>query len=421
MYLLLLLIIIIIVALKCNIHSFNNSNIILFMLINYNLFSLVFLFLGVFTGYIIYFITDSKVLNNKYLLINITSLICFFFLFALSNNIFIVFFCYELLLIPSYFLIFFLSPNLRYIIVSLYFLIWTQVGSFLVLIYIIYLYSFYSVISLNDIVSLGVLELNFLFLMVYIGFGIKIPIWPFYYWLTKTHVEAPTFFSIYLSGFLVKTALLGFYKLTKVLVLTSYPIFSVIITLFSVLDSSLKMWIQVDLKKLVAFCTVQEMNMIFFLILFPNNLNFFLIVIFSLTHALLSSIFFFLVDILYKIYLTRNIFNLTGFYLFSPNLSILIFISVNIYNGLPFTLKFFCEIYVYQFLLDLNFLFFINTVFIVNFVGCIGISKCWYNIIFSSSKTNFFKISDLTKKEAFLLIFLNMFLIFGSLFTLFFF
>ena len=52
---------------------------------------------------------------------------------------------------------------------------------------------------------------------MFLGFGFKVPIWPFHYWLTKTHVEAPSGFSMYLSGFLVKTALYGFYKVVNLL------------------------------------------------------------------------------------------------------------------------------------------------------------------------------------------------------------
>jgi len=49
-------------------------------------------------------------------------------------------------------------------------------------------------------------ELFLISILFFIGFGVKIPIWPFHYWLTRVHVEASTGFSIFLSGFLVKAA-----------------------------------------------------------------------------------------------------------------------------------------------------------------------------------------------------------------------
>jgi formate hydrogenlyase subunit 3/multisubunit Na+/H+ antiporter MnhD subunit len=81
--------------------------------------------------------------------------------------------------------------------------------------------------------------------------------------LTKTHVEAPSGFSIYLSGFLVKSALYGFYKLTNILCGDFDTSIFITITMIGVIDASLKMWGQTDLKKLVAYGTIQEMNLIF--------------------------------------------------------------------------------------------------------------------------------------------------------------
>jgi len=76
-------------------------------------------------------------------------------------------------------------------------------------------------------------------------------------------VEAPSGFSIYLSGFLVKSALYGFYKISNIFILPVNTSFFVTVTLVGVLDSSLKMWGQTDLKKLVAYGTIQEMNLIY--------------------------------------------------------------------------------------------------------------------------------------------------------------
>jgi len=60
------------------------------------------------------------------------------------------------------------------------------------------------------------LERNVLYLALFVGFGIKLPIFPFHYWLTKVHVEAPAGFSMFLSGFLVKTAYYCFYILSLI-------------------------------------------------------------------------------------------------------------------------------------------------------------------------------------------------------------
>jgi len=59
--------------------------------------------------------------------------------------------------------------------------------------------------------------------------------------LTKTHVEAPTGFSMYLSGFLVKSALYGFYKITNLLGTNMNSVVFSTIIILGILDSSMKM------------------------------------------------------------------------------------------------------------------------------------------------------------------------------------
>jgi formate hydrogenlyase subunit 3/multisubunit Na+/H+ antiporter MnhD subunit len=59
--------------------------------------------------------------------------------------------------------------------------------------------------------------------------------------LTKTHVEAPSGFSIYLSGFLVKSALYGFYKITNLFHTQINTTLFITIAFVGVVDSSLKM------------------------------------------------------------------------------------------------------------------------------------------------------------------------------------
>jgi formate hydrogenlyase subunit 3/multisubunit Na+/H+ antiporter MnhD subunit len=71
---------------------------------------------------------------------------------------------------------------------------------------------------------------------------------------------------MYLSGFLVKTALYGFFKFTSIFGLSINTTFFIFITGFSVIDASIKMFAQADLKKLVAFCTIQEMNLIYLML-----------------------------------------------------------------------------------------------------------------------------------------------------------
>jgi len=97
--------------------------------------------------------------------------------------------------------------------------------------------------------------------------------------------------------------------------------------------------------------------------------------IFSVTHALLSSIFFFLVDTISRRFYTRNIVEINGILHLTPNLGIVIVLSCIFYSGLPGTLKFISEIYIFSGLLDVTPLSAIVVLFAANFFGLLGFSK----------------------------------------------
>jgi NADH:ubiquinone oxidoreductase subunit 4 (subunit M) len=97
--------------------------------------------------------------------------------------------------------------------------------------------------------------------------------------------------------------------------------------------------------------------------------------VFSITHALLSSIFFFLVDAVSRRFYTRNIVEINGILHLSPNLGIVILLSCVFCSGLPGTLKFISELYIFAGLFDITPLSTIIVLFGANFFGLIGFSK----------------------------------------------
>lgn len=327
----------------------------------------------------------------------------FFLIFILitETNYVNLFLIYEMFLLPSFFIVYSISPNRRSIPVAIYFLTWTQFGSLLVLVAILLLYIETQTVYLTLIVDINSVFVKW---FIYIGFGIKIPMWPFYYWLTKTHVEASSFFSIYLSGFLVKTAVYLFSLFLPFFSVSTDLGFLLILAVFGIVDSSIKMWSQIDLKKLIAYTTVQEMNLLFIPLLWNNEFSEFLVSFFIVTHCLLSSIFFFIIDTLLKRYSTRVTTKITGLVHTCPNLSICIFISILLFSGLPFTAKFLIEILIFSYTLNFDLFLTILLVFSANWVGLLGFSKNFFNILFGSPIL-FYPVLDLSKKELFIFIF----------------
>ena len=68
---------------------------------------------------------------------------------------------------------------------------------------------------------------------------------------------------MFLSGFLVKSAVYGYYKFSSSLGYCDNTVLGSFFCVMGVLDASIKMWGQTDLKKLVAYATIQEMGLIY--------------------------------------------------------------------------------------------------------------------------------------------------------------
>ena len=105
------------------------------------------------------------------------------FLFVSTNNVLLMFLLYELLLVPSFLLVFYISPSRKSTQASLYFVIWTQIGSFLVLCVVLYIIMSSGCTSIFLIKNFIFSDVETLLLSIFLffGFGFKVPVWPFHY------------------------------------------------------------------------------------------------------------------------------------------------------------------------------------------------------------------------------------------------
>lgn len=379
--------------------------------IHFNLdgFGLVLLNLALFVGFIALLSLDSRFYwkNVKFIFL-CNLLLIFIFIFALVNDIITFFLMYESLLIPSFLLVYYVTPYRKAVQASIYFLIWTQFGSFLVLCGVGYIVYVSGLVYFSHIKSFSFTfyEIYFLYFCFFFGFGFKIPIWPFHHWLTKTHVEAPSGFSIFLSGFLVKSAVFGFYKLSNLLGGEIDTTFFSLFAFMGALDASYKMWAQTDLKKLVAYGTIQEMSMVYLVLCWGDSFATYGSLIFCITHSFLSALLFYLVDCVQRRYRTRSIVQLNGILITNPNLGIVILLTCLVYAGLPGTMKFITEFYILSGLVEALPYSVILLVFSVNYIGTIGFCKIWFNVVFGmSTYKHLLNQGDLSFKEFFIIFF----------------
>ncbi len=186
---------------------------------------------------------------------------------ALDFFLFYVF--WEVSLVPMYFLIgIWGGPRREYAAIK--FFLYTLVGSLGMLLAILALY-FHSTPHTFDMLELarqmpmaraGIWG-GLVFWGLFLGFAIKVPLFPFHTWLPDAHVEAPTAGSVILAGVLLKMGTYGFVRVSLPIVpheCQKYALVLAVLGVISIIYGALCAMAQTDLKKLIAYSSVNHMG-----------------------------------------------------------------------------------------------------------------------------------------------------------------
>lgn len=338
--------------------------------------------------------------SSFYIYISIIFLAGFFFF--TTSSLVTFFLAYEMFLIPSFLILYKFAKTRRAIEAAYLMFFWTQFGAMFLL--LSFFYVFFSTGSTSwDIIRsyhFNSFECSFLMTCWLIGFGVKLPLWPFYGWLPKAHVEASTNFSIFLSGVLVKFAFFGLLRCLLTLNLDpSWP-FIIPFLAMGLIEASFKLFLQIDLKKLVAYATVIEMHWLTICIVSGSSPIILAGLAMLINHALLSSNAFLLVDSINRRFKTRLITELNGLNLLCPKLFILSFCNCLLFLGFPGSLTFVSEVLFFTFLIDLFPILAIILILFLYVLAPTFFFRSWFNAMFGVS-TFFFKTTplDLTLRE----------------------
>lgn len=323
-----------------------------------------------------------------------------------TDSLILFFMAYELLLIPSFFILYKFAKTRRSVEAAYLMFFWTQFGAMFLIFGLLYLFfvSGTSSFAVLQECNLNSFELNFIFFCLFVGFGVKLPIWPFYGWLPKAHVEASTNFSIFLSGVLVKFAFFGFLKILVTLQLDPTFYFVYPFLTIGICDAVFKLFYQTDLKKLVAYSTVVEMHWLTICVL--SGQSSLMLASFSMliSHALLSTNSFLIVDAIGRRFKTRLVTEIGGVNFLCPKLFSLGLINLLIFLGFPGTIMFISEILFFSFFFDLHASLCMLYIVLLYLIGPTMFFRSWLLVLFGQSTHLSRTIPvDLTSRELLLL------------------
>ncbi len=191
----------------------------------------------------------------------------------LAMDFFLFYVFWEVMLLPMYFLIgMWGGPQRMYAAIK--FFLYTLFGSVFMLLAMLALYYYsdphtFSLITL--IQTAGAIDAEIwgysvkylIWITLFIGFAIKVPVFPFHTWLPLAHVEAPTAISVILAGVMLKMGTYGMLRISYPLLPFEVINFAYILAFLGVINiiwGAINAIAQIDMKKMVAYSSVSHMG-----------------------------------------------------------------------------------------------------------------------------------------------------------------
>jgi NADH-quinone oxidoreductase subunit M len=272
---------------------------------------------------------------------------------------FLLFFLFwEVMLVPMYFLIgIWGSANRLYSAIK--FFLYTLVGSVIMLLGILALYFYnHSVTGVYsfDVTLFHKLNLPFnlqwwIFLAFFLGFAVKVPMFPFHTWLPDAHTDAPTAGSVILAAVMLKMGTYGFLRFSLPILpeaTRAFVPFIVVLSIIGIVYGALVALAQRDWKRLVAYSSVSHMAVVMLGMFALNPVGITGSIVQQLNHGISTGALFLIVGIVYERRHTREITEYGGLSKVMPVYAAIFLIMTMSSIGLPTLNGFIGELLILQ-------------------------------------------------------------------------
>jgi proton-translocating NADH-quinone oxidoreductase chain M len=316
--------------------------------------------------------------------------------------LFYVFF--ESVLIPMFLIVGIWGSRERKIRAAYLLFLYTLVGSVLMLLAILLIYSIAGTTTYTNLLTVHFDESlqKFLWLAFFASFAVKVPMVPVHIWLPEAHVEAPTAGSVILAGVLLKLGSYGLIRFSMPLFPAATIYFTPLVytmAAIAVIYTSLTAIRQSDMKRIIAYASVAHMNVILVGMFALNMQGLEGAMIQMLSHGLVSSALFLCVGVLYDRHHSRMVRYYSGMAHTMPLFAIVFMFMTMANIALPCTSSFVGEFLILAGTFQVN-----TTICVLAGTGMIlgGAYSLWlYNrIAFGNLKIQAIKqFSDMNRRE----------------------
>jgi NADH-quinone oxidoreductase subunit M len=272
---------------------------------------------------------------------------------------FLLFFLFwEVMLVPMYFLIgIWGSANRLYSAIK--FFLYTLVGSVVMLLGILALYFSYH--AATGVYTFDITRFQghgfpynlqwWVFLAFFLGFAIKVPMFPFHTWLPDAHTDAPTAGSVILAAVLLKMGTYGFIRFSLPILPEATRAFvplMVALSIIGIVYGALVAMAQRDWKRLVAYSSVSHMAMVMLGMFALNPVGITGSIVQQLNHGISTGALFLLVGVMYERRHTREISEYGGLSKVMPVYAAIFLLMTMSSIGLPALNGFIGELLILQ-------------------------------------------------------------------------